>query len=94
MARKHETLTVGELKGGYINLTATDDLLMIHSDTMSCQFPIETIVPMLDETPNNGILRFIDPEYWQMGMTLFIEHDDLVPLVLFLQKYTRSRVIV
>lgn len=94
MKPKYEKLTIGELKGSEMTLTATEDLLMIHTDTLSCQFPKKTILPMLDETPNHGILRFVDPEYWQMGMTLFVEHKDLVPLVLFLQKHTKSRVVI
>lgn len=96
MNERYEKVTVHEfLRGGEITFTATDKLIMIHSDTLCCQFPRESILPMVEEVPDtHGILRFIDQTYLEMGMSLFIRHKDLVPLVMFLQKHTKSRVIV
>ena len=94
MNPKLEKITLKELKGGDIVFTATGELLMIHSDTISCQFPKKTIMPMLDEAVSHGILRLVDKEYWQMGMTIFIKEECLAELVMFLQKHTNSRVVI
>ena len=92
--RFYERFEAREANGGHVVFTVIEDLLMINTGSICCQFPKDTVIPILDDGGMHGVLRFVDSNYWEMGMTMFIDGEFSNELVMFLQTHTRSRVVM
>ena len=71
--------------GDEIVVTFTKDLIMFHTNALSCQFPSDRLMITMDDGIHHGILRISDTTTFKTAMSLFIHIDSAVPLITFIQ---------